>query len=91
MNEGMILLNQKGEIIEYKPCGENCWTLAPDCIGSDMLSLCRNLELQEILTKALHGERGENIIRLYGESYQIDADPITSENIVKGAALFFSM
>ena len=89
MNEGMILLNQKGKIISINPAARKLLDAGTDCIGSDMLSLCRNLELQEILTKALHGERGENIIRLYGESYQIDADPITSENIVKGAALFF--
>ena len=89
MNEGMILLNQKGKIISINPAARKLLDADTDCIGSDMLSLCRNLELQEILTKALHGERGENIIRLYGESYQIDADPITSENIVKGAALFF--
>lgn len=89
MNEGMILLNQKGKIISINPAAKKLLSADTDCIGSDMLSLCRNLELQEILTKALHGERGENIIRLYGESYQIDADPITSENIVKGAALFF--
>lgn len=89
MNEGMILLNQKGKIISINPAARKLLDADTDCIGSDMLSLCRNLELQEILTKALKGERGENIIRLYGESYQIDADPITSENIVKGAALFF--
>lgn len=89
MNEGMILLNQKGKIISINPAARKLLDADTDCIGSDMLSLCRNLELQEILTKALQGERGENIIRLYGESYQIDADPITSENIVKGVALFF--
>ncbi len=89
MNEGMILLNQKGKIISINPAARKLLDADTDCIGSDMLSLCRNLELQEILTKALKGERGENIIRLYGESYQIDADPITSENIVKGVALFF--
>lgn len=89
MNEGMILLNQKGKIISINPAAEKLLDADKDCIGSDMLSLCRNLELQEILAKALHGEPGENTIRLHGESYQIDADPIISENMVKGAALFF--
>lgn len=89
MNEGMILLNPRGKIISINPAARRLLDADTDCIGFDMLSLCRNLELQEILTKALHGEQGENIIRLHGESYQIDADPITSENIVKGAALFF--
>ena len=89
MNEGMVLLNQKGEIISINPAAKKLLDADADCIGSDMLSLCRDLKLQEIITKSLCGEQGENIIRLHGESYRIDADPITSENIVKGAALFF--
>lgn len=89
MNEGMILLNQKGKVISINSAARKLLDADTDCTGSDMLSLCRNLELQEILSKALHGEQGKNIIRLHEESYQIDADPIISENIVKGAALFF--
>jgi len=89
MNEGMILLNQKGKIISINPAAGKLLDADTDCIGSDILSLCRNLELQEILAKALRGEPGKNIIRLHEESYQIDANPIISENVVKGAALFF--
>ncbi len=89
MNEGMILLNQKGKIISINPAAKKLLDADTDCIGSDLLSLCRNSELQEILAKALRGEQDENMIRLHGESYQIDVDPISSEDIVKGAALFF--
>lgn len=89
MNEGMILLNSKGKIISINSAAVKILDAGDNCIGSDILSLCRNLELQEILSKALHGEQGQNIIRLHGESYQIDADPIISENIVRGTALFF--
>ena len=89
MNEGMILLNQKGKIISINSAAGKLLDADTDCIGSDLLSICRNLELQEILARALHGEPGENMIRLHGESYQIDADPVTSENIVKGAVIFF--
>lgn len=88
MNEGMILLNSKGKIISINSAAKKLLDAGNDCIGSDMLSLCRNLELQDVLAKALHGEQGQNSIKLHGESYQIDADPIVSENIVKGTALF---
>lgn len=54
-----------------------------------MLSLCRGLGLQEILTKALRGEQGENRIYLRGENYQINADPIVAGGTVIGTALFF--
>lgn len=89
MNEGMILLNPKGKIISINPAAERLLDAGDDCIGADMLSLSRNLDLQEILEGALRGEQGERIIGLHGESYQIDADPITSDHVVKGAALFF--
>lgn len=89
MNEGMVLLNPRGKIISINPAARKLLDAGPGCVGDDMLSLCRNLYLQEILSKALQGETGENVIQLHGESYQIDADPIVSENDVKGAALFF--
>ena len=89
MNEGMVLLSPKGKIISINPAARRLLNAGADCIGDDMLSLCRNLDLQEILSQALQGRQGEIVIQLQGESYQIDADPIASENIVKGAALFF--
>ncbi len=89
MNEGMILLNPKGKIISINPAAEKLLEVGEDCIGADMLSVNRNLELQEILSNALRGERGQRIIPLQKASYQVDANPITSENAVKGAALFF--
>lgn len=89
MNEGMILLNSKGKIISINPAAERLLDAGDDCIGADLLSLSRNLDLQEILEEALRGGQGERIIRLHGESYQIDADPIMSGIAVKGVALFF--
>lgn len=89
MNEGMILLNPKGKIISINPAAEKLLEVGEDCIGADMLSVNRNLELQEILSNALLGERGQRIIPLQEASYQVDANPITSENAVKGAVLFF--
>lgn len=89
MNEGMLLLNPKGKIISINPAAERLLGAGKECIGADMLSLSRNLALQEVLSNALQGKQGERIIELHGGSYQIDANPITSENLVKGAALFF--
>lgn len=89
MNEGMVLLNQKGKIISMNPAAGKLLDAAPGCAGADMLSLCRGLGLQEILTKALRGEQGENRIYLRGENYQINADPIVAGGTVIGTALFF--
>ena len=89
MNEGMILLNPKGKIISINPAARKLLDAQRNCIGADMLSLSRNLDLQEALVKALQGEPEERIIGLQGESYQIDVNPIISEDMIRGAALFF--
>lgn len=89
MNEGMVLLNQKGKIISINPAAKKLLNAGKDCTGLDMLSLCRNMDLYQILTDALQGEPGERIIPLYGERYQVDADPIVSDHVTRGAALFF--
>lgn len=89
MNEGMVLLNPKGKVISINPSARKLLDARQDCVGADMLSLSRNLDLQEILSKALQGEAGERIIELHGECYQADASPILSDHTVKGAALFF--
>lgn len=89
MNEGMVLLNPRGRIISINPAAEKLLHAEKDCVGMDMLSLCRNHRLQEILSDALRGKSGEQVISLQGESYRIDADPIVSDHAVKGAALFF--
>lgn len=89
MNEGMVLLNPKGKVISINPAAGKLLSAKADCIGMDMLSLCRKLDLQEILSNALQGEQGERIISFNEETYQVDANPIVSENTVKGAALFF--
>lgn len=89
MNEGMILLNPNGKIISINPAAKKLLDAGNDCIGADILSLNRNLALQEILSAALQGRQGERRIALHEEIYQIDASPITSEHSVKGVALFF--
>lgn len=89
MNEGMVLLNQKGEIISMNSAAGKILDAVTDCIGSAVFSLCRAPELQEILREVLHGRRGKRVVQIHEESYQVDADPIISENAIKGAALFF--
>lgn len=89
MNEGMILLNQRGKIISINQAARKLLNAGPDCIDSHMLSVCRDLELQEVLSKGLEGEAGERTIRLREESYQVAVSPILSESTVRGAALFF--
>lgn len=89
MNEGMILLNEKGKIVSMNPAARRLLGASWESVGLDLLSVSRNLDLQEILEKTLRGEGCERVIELQGERYQIDASPICQEDVVKGAALCF--
>lgn len=89
MNEGMVLLNHRGKIISINPAAGQLLDAPPDCTGCDMLSLNQNHDLKEILSDALNGRSGERVISLRGQQYRIDASPILSENVPRGAALFF--
>lgn len=89
MNEGMVLLNQKGKIISINPAAKKLLDAGMDCTGEDILSLCRNMDLYEILSNALQGQPGERVILLHGDKYQVDADPIVSDTVTRGVALFF--
>lgn len=88
MNEGMILLNQKGRIITVNAAARKLLGLDVTCIGEDLTLLCENSALKEILSEALQGRQAERILPLQEGYYQVDAGAIISQNKVRGAALF---
>lgn len=87
MKEGMILLNHNGKIISINPSAQYLLNADRYCIGKDILTISRNLELQEVLIKALEGKAEERIVTLQGGSYQVDASPVISETEVSGVAV----
>lgn len=89
MKEGMILLNRNGKVISMNPSAEKLLNAGRYCIGRDILTISRNLELQEVFIKALEGERAKRIVLLHGESYQVDASPIISGTSASGVAVIF--
>lgn len=88
MNEGMILLNQKGRIITVNAAARKLLGLDLTCIGEDLTLLCENAALKEILSEALQGRQAERILPLQEGYYQVDAGAIISQNKVRGAAVF---
>lgn len=89
MNEGMILLNQKGNILSINSAAMKLLGADKNCLAADLLTISRNLDVQQLLSKALQGDHAEQIIEIHGGCYQIDVNPIVSEKEVLGVALFF--
>lgn len=89
MNEGMILLNQEEKVLSINPAAMALLGATEQCVGADMLTVSRNLDLQELLEQALGGQPATRTTTLQGRIYQIDANPVRSEGQIAGAALFF--
>ncbi len=87
MREGMVLLNKSGMILSINPAA--CALLDTDrrCVGRDLLTVNRNLELQAVLSKALDGTAAERTIPLHDRRFQVDASPVVSGGEVSGAVL----
>lgn len=87
MKEGMILLNRKGEIISINPAAVKILNTDSLCVGTDIRKLNCSPGFQEIIEKALEGERTERTLALPEGNYQLDANPVVSGTQVSGAAV----
>ena len=85
MNEGMILLNQQGNVVSMNPAAQKL--LASQGAGG-VGALDQGPELQALIAAALEGKPGEGRMVLDGGSYQLGANPILSEGVPMGVALF---
>lgn len=87
MTEGIVLLNEKKIILSMNPAAMRLFGAARSCVGKYLLSVNRSLELQELLQKASDGKHAEMLMELAGGTYQLDASPVLSENLVSGIVL----
>ena len=87
MNEGLVLLNEKGGVLSMNPAALALFRVDGDCVGADFLSLERSRGILHAVEQALAGSQGEALLERDGRRYQIDASPIQSGGKTVGAAL----
>lgn len=87
MNEGLVLLNDKGEIISINHAAMGIFHAAQDCLGRHMLTIDRSCAMQELVNRALSGSHSEVILDRDGRTYQFVASPVLSDDQAAGAAL----
>lgn len=87
MNEGLILLNNKGTILSINHAASSLLDTDEHCVGRDILTVNRSAELSELIKKAQLGGRMEKVIELHEGEYQLDASPVFSNGEVHGVAL----
>ena len=87
MNEGLILLNEKWEILSINSSAAKFFECGKDCTGQNILEINRSLEMQTLLSKAGSGEQAERIISLPMGEFQLNVTPVKSDNIISGAVM----
>lgn len=85
--EGIILLNSKGTILSFNKAAANLFGTDRFCIGEDIMSVNRSLELVDLLNKAKAGKHSERITELENGLYQMIASPVFSSDVVSGIVL----
>ena len=87
MSEGLVLLNSTGMILSINNAALTILDADKSCVGQDILTVNRSLEMQKLLDEARTGPRSETKLCLSGREYQLDASPIISGGIFGGVAL----
>lgn len=87
MNEGLVLLNDRGIILSINKTASRLLSISTFCIGKDILLLHNSLSLQELLRAAKSGKHSETTMCLDGTEHQINASPVVSDGLVTGIAL----
>lgn len=87
MSEGLVLLNDKGNILSINPAASRFLDTDQHSVGENILTVNRSLDLQDLLSKALNGDQAEKIMDLQEGHYQVIASPVISDNTVSGIAL----
>ncbi len=87
MSEGLVLLNSSGTILSINNAALTILDADKSCVGQDILTVNRSLEMQKLLEEARTGQRSETKLCLSGREYQLDASPIISGGNIGGVAL----
>ena len=87
MNEGLVLLGAKGEVISINPAAERLFTTDMSCVGQNFLTVDRTPELTQAISRATSTGHAELRCEREGREYQFDLSRIESDGKVTGIVL----
>lgn len=87
MSEGIVLLNHHGTILSINQAAAQMLGADRSCIGEDIVSVNRSVELVDLLNQAKVGKHSEKILELENARYQMMASPVISSGAVFGIVL----
>lgn len=87
MQEGLVLLNEKDEILSINPAARALFRANGNCVGSDFLTIERSGEVSRALRQAVEEGHSEIQTTREGREYQLDISRILSDGVVTGAVV----
>lgn len=87
MNEGLIVLDQKGTIICINPAAQRLFGTDRSCVRKDFLTVDRSHEMSQAILTALENGRSETRAERNGRKIQFDISRIESDSTVIGTVL----
>lgn len=86
MSEGFLVINQEKTLLTYNSAALKLLDIDPDEDRS-VLYFCRAKEFRDVISDALSGKRGENIMVREERSYSLIANPVFQGDAVLGAVI----
>ena len=87
MKEGLILLDNKGNVLSINEAAQNILETDSSCIGHNFLSIERSRSINHAIAKAFEDGHSEEYAEYAGREYQIDISRIESDGDIVGAVL----
>lgn len=87
MQEGLVLLNEKGEILSINPAACTLFHADDSCVGQDILTIERSGDVSRALRQAMSDGHSEIQTEREGREYQLDISRIQSAGAVTGAVV----
>lgn len=87
MKEGLILLDNRGNVLSINEAAQNILETDSSCIGQNFLSIERSRSINHAIAKAFEDGHSEEYAEYAGREYQIDISRIESGGETVGAVL----
>lgn len=87
MNEGLILLDEAGTVLQLNPAAARLFDIRKDCTGLPLLTVCRDHDIQQAIRRAFESGHVELRRAFNGRTHQLDISRIVSGNTAAGAVL----
>ncbi len=87
MNEGLVVLNQKGVILSINPAAQKLFDTDCSCVQKDFLTVDRTHEMSQAILAALEDGHSEVRVARSGRELQVDISRVESDSAVIGTVL----